>query len=295
LYAITIGTFDGIHKGHKYILNNTLEIAKKENLKPLAIMLKYPIGKYYNGFEGLIFPSWERKKIIEDMGFEVQVINMEDVWHIEHPDYLDILLKRGMKHIICGEDFRFGRGAKGNTKYLLDKSFEKNFRVTILHDLKSDDFRVSSTKIRSLIKNGSIKEANYLLEKNWTVEGHVYEDRHVGFKLGFPTANIDIREQEDIIYPKYGVYLVKGYIEGYSSYLWGLTSAGIRPTYFEEKKVPKIETYFMDFFGNLYGKNVKIEFYDFLRPELKFTSEKDLIDAMMKDEDKARNIIQNIL
>ncbi|BBE30983.1 riboflavin biosynthesis protein [Tepiditoga spiralis] len=294
MYALTIGTFDGIHRGHKYILKKTLQIAKENNLKPLAIMLKYPIGKYLNGFDGLILPSWERKRLIEEMGFEVKIIEMKDVWHINHEDYLNHLIDIGTKYIVCGEDFKFGKGAMGDVSYLLTSGVKKGLIVEVLHDLKEMGNRVSSTLIRKNLKKGNIKESNKLLEKNWTVEGTVYEDRHVGFSLGFPTANINIREKEDIIFPKYGVYLTKGYIDGYSRILWGLTSVGIRPTYFEEIKIPKTETYFLDFFGDLYGKHIKLEFIDFLRTEEKFNDQIELIRKISKDEDNARALIESL-
>lgn len=291
MYSVAVGTFDGVHKGHKYILNKNIENAKKNNLKPLSIMLRYPISQYVNGFKGLIYPSWERKNFIKKLGIEVEIIDMENVWNITHYDYLEILKKRNVKSIVCGEDFKFGRGAVGNTSFLLKHANEYGINVNILHDLKNKGSRISSTMIRNAIKKGDIQLTNKMLEKTWTLEGPVYEDRHIGKKLGFPTANIDIRYKEDIIFPKYGVYLVKGKIESMDKKYWGLMNVGVRPTYFENKKIPKVEVFFLDFDQDIYNKHVKIEILDFMRDEVKFDDEKKLIEAMNKDLKNARELI----
>jgi riboflavin kinase/FMN adenylyltransferase len=291
LYSVAIGTFDGVHKGHKYILNKNIENAKINNLKPLAIMLRYPMSQYVNGFTGLIYPSWEREKFIKKLGMDVETIDMQNVWNITHHKYLEILKERGVKYIVCGEDFRFGRGAIGDTSFLLKHAHRYGMQVNILHDLKNKGDRISSTMIRNSIKKGNIELANNMLERTWTLEGPVYEDRHIGQKLGFPTANIDIRYKEDIIFPKYGVYLVKGEIEGMNNQYWGLMNVGVRPTYFENKKIPKVEVYFLDFDYNIYNKYVKIEVINYMREEVKFNNEKDLIKAMNKDLENAKKII----
>jgi riboflavin kinase/FMN adenylyltransferase len=291
LYSVAIGTFDGVHKGHKYILNKNIESAKNNNLKPLAIMLRYPMSQYVNGFKGLIYPSWESEKFIKKLGMDVETIDMQNVWNITHHQYLEILKDRGVKHIVCGEDFRFGRGAIGDTSFLLKNSHRYGIQVNILHDLKNKGNRISSTMIRNSIKKGNIELTNNMLDRTWTLEGPVYEDRHIGQKLGFPTANIDIRYKEDIIFPKYGVYLVKGKIEGMKNQYWGLMNVGVRPTYYENKKIPKVEVYFLDFDYNIYNKYVKIEVIDYMREEVKFNNEKDLIKAMNIDLENAKKII----
>jgi riboflavin kinase/FMN adenylyltransferase len=289
-YSVTIGTFDGIHKGHKYILSRTKKIAKEMKLNPLAILLKYPIKRYFNSFDGLIYPSWVRKEMIEKMGFNVEIIEMENVWGIDREEYIKMLLKKGMKSLTCGEDFRLGRGAKGDVIFLNFESQKLGFHLNVLHDLKEKDSRVSSSSIRHLLKNGELETANKFLEKNWTLEGPVYKDRKVGADLGFPTANINISFKEEVIYPKYGVYLVKMAYKGKT--IWGLMNVGVRPTYYEDKKAPKVEVYFLDFNENLYEKYIKIEILKFLRPEIRFSSEQDLINAMKKDEENARQIIK---
>ncbi|HNY38161.1 MAG TPA: riboflavin biosynthesis protein RibF [Petrotogaceae bacterium] len=294
MYALAIGTFDGIHKGHQYILHQTLKVAQENNLKPLVYMIRYPIDKYRGNFSGLILPSWRRKELVEDMGFEVEIFDMQDLWDITHIDYIDILLNKGVKHIVCGRDFTFGKGKLGNVDYILNQATPKGLGLTVLQDLKEYGSRVSSTLIRKALTDGDIDLANEMLTRSWSVEGRVYEDRHVGFKLGFPTANIDFREKEFVISPKYGVYLVKSSLPGYSRTFWGLMNVGLRPTYRENLNGPKVEVYFMDFFGDLYGKHLKVEVIKYLREEMMFGSEKDLISQMIKDEDTARKLVITI-
>jgi riboflavin kinase/FMN adenylyltransferase len=293
LYVATIGIFDGVHKGHQYILKNALELSQNLKLTPLIIMFKYPAEKYIGGFEGLILPSWRRKEICEKMGFKVLIKDLQEVWGVPHQEYLDNLIKMRVKGFVCGEDFTFGKDAHGNVDYLQTVGRNKGLVVKVLNDLKKYGNRVSSSSIKREIRLGNIPNANEMLGRPWTLEGMVYEDRHLGFKLGFPTANIDISEREEILLPKYGVYLVKGQIKGQSGTLWGLMNVGLRPTFEEEKKEPKVEVYFLDFFGDLYGNYVILDVLEFIREEVKFENEKQLIRAMEKDEDYARKIIQN--
>jgi riboflavin kinase/FMN adenylyltransferase len=228
------------------------------------------------------------------MGFEVEIFDMQDLWDITHIDYIDILLDKGVRHIVCGRDFTFGKGKLGNVDYILNQATPKGLGLTVLQDLKEYGSRVSSTLIRKALTDGDIDLANEMLTRSWSVEGRVYEDRHVGFKLGFPTANIDFREKEFVISPKYGVYLVKSSLPGYSRTFWGLMNVGLRPTYRENLNGPKVEVYFMDFFGDLYGKHLKVEVIKYLREEMMFGSEKDLISQMIKDEDTARKLVITI-
>lgn len=293
MYVATIGIFDGVHKGHQYILKNALELSQNLKLAPLIIMFKYPAEKYIGGFEGLILPSWRRKEICEKMGFKVLIKDLQEVWGVPHQEYLDNLIKMRVKGFVCGEDFTFGKDAHGNVDYLQTVGRNKGLVVKVLNDLKKYGNRVSSSAIKREIKLGNIPNTNEMLGRPWTLEGKIYEDRHLGFKLGFPTANIDISEREEILLPKYGVYLVKGQIKGQSGTLWGLMNVGLRPTFEEEKKEPKVEVYFLDFFGDLYGNYVILDVLEFIREEVKFENEKQLIRAMEKDEDYARKIIQN--
>ncbi|KLO24495.1 MULTISPECIES: riboflavin biosynthesis protein RibF [unclassified Marinitoga] len=293
-YAVAIGTFDGVHKGHQVIIKKTLEIAQRNNLIPKAYIMKYPAIRYFGEFSGVILPSYKRQELLEKMGFETEVFDLLDVIHITHGEYLDFLLHNGMKAIVCGEDFTFGKDKKGNVSYLLSEQHKKNFLVEVLKDIKTSETRISSTFIRRTLINGKIEETNNLLGRNWSVEGPVYEDRHIGFSLGFPTANIDIRYKEEVIYPKYGVYLVKGGVKNTNRKFYGLMSVGLRPTFNENIKKPKVEIYFLDYFGDLYNKIIEVEVLHFLREERKFNSKQELINQMIKDEDNARRIINKL-
>lgn len=292
MYAITIGVFDGVHKGHQYILDNTLELAQSLNLDPLVLMFRYPAEKILGTtFDGLILPSWRRKEICENLGFKVIVKDMEEVWGVSHDIYLNNLIDMGVRAIVCGEDFTFGKDALGDVNFLQSVGESKGLRVKILRDFKKDCTRISSSVIKKELKNGNIKVANEMLNRPWTLEGPVYEDKHVGFKLGFPTANINVLYKEQIIFPKYGVYLVRGKVQGRKGNLWGLMNVGIRPTIHEPNKEPKVEVYFLDFFGNLYNEYIILEVLDFLREEKKFEDKNQLVEAMVRDEDKARELI----
>lgn len=156
MYAITIGVFDGVHKGHQYILNNTLELAQSLNLEPLVLMFRYPAEKILGTtFDGLILPSWRRKEICENLGFEVIVKDMEEVWDVSHEEYINNLIDMGVKAIVCGEDFTFGKDALGDVNYLQSVSISNGLKIKILKDFKEDSTRISSSLIKKNLKTGT--------------------------------------------------------------------------------------------------------------------------------------------
>ena len=289
-FTVCIGNFDGVHLGHRKIISETLEHSKKLNVCSTAISIMYPWGYYFSNFPGLIYTIPKRVELILSLGIEnVITLDIEEVKDIEPEEYILELVEGGMIGLVVGEDFTFGKGARGNVELLKDLSKKLKFELVVVPHLKRDGKKISSSWIRELLSQGKIELANKLLGAPYTISGKVYQDNRLGTKLGFPTANI-ARGNEKLISPHPGVYIVKSVIEG--KLLYGLLNVGFRPTVNVSREV-KYEVYFLDFSGDLYGKKLEIELLKYLRPELKFASVDKLIHAIRRDERIARKWLSN--
>lgn len=290
-FTVCIGNFDGVHLGHRKIMSETIELSKKLDACSAALSIMYPWGYYFPNFPGLIYTIPKRVELILSLGIEnVITVDIEEIKDIEPAEYIRALVNQGMTGLVVGEDFTFGKDARGNTELLKELSEKLNFELVIVPHLKRDGRKISSSWIRELLSQGKIERANLLLGAPYTISGKVYQDNRLGTKLGFPTANIS-RGIEKVMTPRSGVYIVRSTIRKKTYY--GLLNIGFRPTVNSSKEI-KYEVYFLDFSGDLYGKKLEIELLKFLRPELKFSSVDELIHAIQRDERIARKWISNL-
>ncbi|MBT1247277.1 riboflavin biosynthesis protein RibF [Thermosipho sp. 1223] len=282
--VLTIGVFDGVHIGHVEILNTLKKMAETFQSKPEIYTIVFPMEYYIGNFDGLLIPLEDRITLLEMYG-DVFTLNLEEIKDIEAKNFFEFLSK-DTTGIVVGKDFRFGKNAKGDIKLLEKLSKEEGIKLKIVDDLIVDRERVSSTLIRKLIKEGKVKKANKLLGRAYPIYGKVYKDKQLGKKLGFPTANI--RRGKELITPKFGVYLCRVYTP---KRYYGLINIGLRPT-IEKTKNVKYEVYILNFEGNLYGKEIRVELLDFLREEKNFSSIDELIKQMHEDKKIARKILE---
>lgn len=282
--VVTVGVFDGVHKGHLKILKTLESVSNKYNAKVEIFTIVYPMEYYLGNFDGLLIPLEDRINLLKMFG-DVYPLNLEEIKDINAEDFFDFISK-DTKAIVVGEDFRFGKNAKGDINLLKKLSSKKNIEVVVVDDLIIDDERVSSTLIRKLVKEGNIEKANMLLGREYLIYGKVYKDKQLGQKLGFPTANI--RRDKDLVIPKLGVYLCKVYTP---KKYYGLINIGLRPT-IEKTHTVKYEVYILDFNGNLYGQKIHVELLEFLREEENFKTIDQLINQMRKDEELARKLLE---
>ncbi len=281
-----IGFFDGIHLGHKKILESCIKKAKKINgvsivltfNKPPLNVIKSELSKK------LIIPYEEKIKIIDRMGVDyIVTANFDSDFLMMEPDKFcrDILIgKFHTNEIFVGSRFRFGFKAKGDIQFL--KSFLKpyNIKVNVVPLLKIKNEVVSSTNIRKYYSQGKIKDIKKLLGRDPQVEGIVVKGAGRGKQLGFPTANIDI--YEIFVTPKDGVYLGTVEIAGSRRKpLPAIINVGDNPTFKESKKW--IEAFIINFTGNIYQRKIKISFLKRLRDEIVFESKDNLINRMKLD------------
>ncbi|MDC3173323.1 riboflavin biosynthesis protein RibF, partial [Alphaproteobacteria bacterium] len=269
--CLTIGNFDGIHKGHREIIKNLIQQTKKSNLKS-AILSFTPHPKiYFNKQKNFMINSQSKKKeILKDLGLDYLIdLNFNDKFtQLSHNEFEDKILleKLNSKRILIGKDFQYGNQRKGNIDTL--KIFCEKNKIEleeiglILNDHNSN--KISSSAIRENLKSGKFELANKDLERNFSVAGKVIKGDQRGRTIGIPTANLEY-PLNTITIP-YGVYAVETLIEGNTYF--GIVNYGIRPTFNKDK--PIVEAYLFDFDNDIYGKNIEILFHKQIRQEKKF-------------------------
>lgn len=293
--VLTIGTFDGVHLGHQKIINQLNEVAKKTGGESvLFTFYPHPRMVLFPDSHGLqlIQTQEEKQEKLKRIGLQNMIVhpftpNFSRISAIEFVrDFLVNQLK--VKTLIIGYDHHFGKNREGDIELLKELAPVYEFEVIEIDAKEVDEVNVSSTKIRDALKEGDVELANSYLGEEFEINGKVVHGEKIGTKLGFPTANIDIESDIKLI-PKQGVYASKTVLQNGETY-YSLLSIGERPTVDSSGKL-SIETYLLDFDGNLYGDYVKIKLLKYLREEEKFDTLNELIQAMHKDEETLRNWI----
>ena len=291
--CLTIGNFDGIHKGHREIIKNLIQQTKTSNLKS-AILSFTPHPKiYFNKQKNFMINSQSKKnEILEDLGLDYLIdLHFNDkltqLSHVEFEDKI-LLEKLNSKRILIGKDFQYGNQRKGNIETL--KVFCEKNKIEleeiglILNDHNSN--KISSSEIRDNLKAGKIELANKDLKRNFSVAGKVIKGDQRGRTIGIPTANFEY-PLNTITIP-YGVYAVETIIEGNTYF--GIVNFGIRPTFNKDK--PIVEAYLFDFDNDIYDKDIEILFHKQIRQEKKFNDIKELLNQINIDIAEAKKILK---
>ena len=293
---VTIGTFDGVHFGHQKIIEKLVLEAKKEGKKSVVLTF-FPHPRMVLQKEAsieLINTIEERAKLLEKAGLDYLIIHpfSKEFSRTTALEFVrDFLVNQlNISKLIIGYDHHFGKNREGNIKQLTEYSQLYDFTVEEIPAQDIDDVSVSSTKIRRALHAGNLKTANNYLGYNFMINGVVVNGKQLGGKIGYPTANIDVKESYKLI-PKTGVYVVKSEIDNETIY--GMMNIGNRPTL--DGKHQTIEVHFFDFNKDLYHQSLTVELIYFLRDEHKFDSIDSLIHQLKIDENTARNYIKNNL
>ncbi|WP_074405481.1 MULTISPECIES: bifunctional riboflavin kinase/FAD synthetase [Aquimarina] len=294
--VVTIGTFDGVHIGHKKIIERLIESARKNNLESV-ILTFFPHPRMVLQQDSdikLINTIDERIQILEKTGLDNLVIHpfTKEFSRLSAGEYVQQMLIDCLKakHVIIGYDHRFGRNRNSNITDLASYGVQNDFTVEEISKQDLDDVAVSSTKIRKALFDGNITKANAYLGYCFMLTGKVVKGKRLGRKLNYPTANLHIEEDYKLI-PKNGVYIVKSFID--SKTYFGMMNIGTNPTVNGTKQT--IETHFFDTSFNLYDKKIQIEMIKRIRDEKKFDSLEQLQDAMQEDEDFSRDFINSLV
>jgi len=289
--CISIGNFDGMHKGHIELVKETVRIAKENNLVPTVLTFDQMPEEYFkaNDFFRLMEMS-DKYKVFEKLGVEQVLVIPFDKNFSEINEIIfikEILIEKlSLKHLIVGKDFKFGYKRMGNIELLQKYSELGGYNLLSLDLVKISSDKISSRDIRILIRNGKIKEANQLLAVPFSLSGKVIHGEKRGRRLGYPTANIEIYKS----YPINGIFLVNILFE--DKKLFGLASWGNKPTFSGIDHV--LEVNILDFESDIYGKQLKVIFIDKIRDQIKFDNQDELIEQMNKDKKTAEILLKDL-
>ena len=291
--VITIGSYDGIHRGHFQLINKVKSLAVLNGLKSVLITFSPHPRSVVNKKEGSInlIMSLDRKiEILSEMGLDILVVLEFDLslMMIEAKIFLDNIVVKYFSPltIIAGENHAFGFKRTGDTKFLGDYCKNNNIQFEIVEPLKDGEIIISSTNIRKLIDSGYIRRANYELGSIFGFYAKVVSGSGRGHKLKYPTANL-VSVDKNQLYPKKGVYFTRCIIHGLSRY--GMCNFGHRPTFEENELVLEVHI-FGDIPNNLYGNIIWIEFLERIRNEKKFSSANNLTNQLEKDEKRCLSL-----
>lgn len=293
---VTIGTFDGVHIGHKKIIAKIVKNSKSENLESLVLTF-FPHPRMVlneNSDIKLLNTIDEKSELLAKNGIQNLVIQNFNTNFSEltaEKFVAEVLVKQlNIQKIIIGHDHRFGKNRSANIDDLIIFGKKYKFDVEQISVKEIDDVAISSTKIRNAILEGKITLANKYLGYNYQISGKIIKGKQLGRTIGFPTANIELEENYKLI-PKFGVYIVQSTIENKT--VFGIMNIGLKPT-FDEKTVT-IEVHFLDFDADLYDKKITVSIIEFIREEQKFENIEALKIQIQKDKLFTLKFIKNIL
>ena len=289
--SAAIGNFDGVHLGHKEIINLLRKISSKKSSKSCVITFEPHPQKVLSRKDLVLIIQFEEKiTLLEQLGVDVIVCLKftRELSKLSAEDFVkEILVKiLRIKDIVVGPDFMFGNDRSGNSELLASLGEIYGYNTKVLQPKIIDDEVISSSLIRRYISDGDIQGANKLLGYRYFVRGVITEGEKRGRQIGFPTTNI--RTSQELL-PKPGVYATFALVEG--KCFQSITNIGYRPTFGDNKLV--IETHIFDFSKDVYGINIKVEFVERLRDEKKFDHVDDLVSQITQDIKDVKDILTN--
>lgn len=284
--VVTIGTFDGVHIGHREILQRLKEIALKNNGETVVVTFwPHPRLVLFPDDDSLkLLSTFEEKaEILLNLGIDhlVAIPFTKEFSNLTSEQYTRRVLldKIGTKRLVIGYDHRFGKNREGSFEHLKANEKEYGFKVEEISKQEIDNIAVSSTKIRKALEIGDVKTANSYLGQHYSLSGKVVEGNRIGRKIGFPTANIEIVEKFKLV-PADGVYAVKVSLDDRN--YQGMLNIGNRPTIGDDKR--SIECNIFNFSADIYNSKIKVELIERVRAELKFDNVEQLKQQLEMDQ-----------
>ncbi len=290
--CVTIGNFDGVHLGHQILFSEVGNLAHRHGGTSVVVTFDpHPLKVLRPGSIRLISTTEQKIELIERAGIVLLVVIPfdRDFAATTAEEFVeDILISKiGLKELVVGYDYAFGRGRTGNIDFLKAKGEEKGFPVTVVEAHHENDMLVSSTKIRELVAEGRMRDVHQLLGRYYQIRGEVQRGKQRGRSVvGFPTANLQILEED--LCPKRGVYVTQVVYDGRC--YGGVSNIGYNPTFGENRLVA--ETHIFDFDDDIYGKPIRINLLQHLRGEKKFNGPEELSSQIKKDIQKAHEVLE---
>lgn len=281
--VVALGSFDGLHVGHIALINKTIEEARRENCRSMVLTFKnHPLSVIsMKDMPKLLMDNDMKEKLLSQRGIEVlNFMSFDEELMRISPEQFILNMKKyyNIEGIVVGFNYRFGFKNEGDIT-LLDKfSKELNFKLHVMNPVTYNDEVISSTRIRNLIMEGYLEEANKMLLQPYNISGKVVKGRQLGRTIGFPTANLHF--EENLVLPEKGVYYTIVEYEG--TLFKGITNVGMNPTVGGDNL--NIETYILDFNQDIYGKELRIYFVKKIRDEKRFISLSDLKNQLIEDK-----------
>ena len=281
--AVTLGKFDGLHRGHQKLLNRIMKYAKKEDCD--SVVCAFDMDR------DCLMTNEERRAFLEDkVDYLIEIPFTREMMEMEAEKFIDEILYKKLhaSHIVVGTDFNFGHEKRGNHQMLEKYAAKYGYTVDVVEKAYYKDREISSTYIRELLLDGNVPLANELLGYPYEITSVVEHGQQLGRTLGFPTMNL--APQGKKILPKYGVYACRVLVDG----VWygGVGNAGVKPTVAQEKR-RLFEVYVYGYEGDAYGKTATVQILEFERPETKFHSVEELKDRVMKDMQYGGEYLKN--
>ena len=290
IYAL--GFFDGVHRGHGALLAACRELADRYGCRAGAVTFgTHPETLVRGQAPILLSVPEERERLMRELYGMDTVVTLPFDEALRNMSWVDFLVMLGNEYgaagFVCGDDFRFGKGGKGNADLLAEYCAVENLPWAVIPEQLLDGRRVSSTYIRSQIESGDMETAVRFLGHPFAIRGRVVHGHQLGRTIGIPTANLLL--PKELVSPRFGVYACRAVVDG-ESYA-AVTNVGTRPTVNGEGVT--VEPWILDFEGDLYGREITLEFHRFLRPEMKFPDLAALQAEIRKNAGETRQYFEN--
>lgn len=288
---LTVGVFDGVHRGHREIIHKLVRDARMNNAPAVVLTFEPHPASVLTGREiRCLTTSDERADLLFSLGVDTVITQRftPDLSAVPAHEYMSRLKSHlGLSHLLVGYDFALGRGREGNAPRLTEIGLELGYTVEVVPALGDESGVISSTEIRKLVSIGDMAEAAKLLGYRYRMGGEVIHGEGRGKKLNFPTANIDYPKQKAI--PPNGIYACWARL-GDERYM-AATNIGLNPTFTPERKIPSLEAYLLDFDRDIYGEILTLEFVARLRDEIRYTNVEALIEQIHEDVKQTRVLL----
>lgn len=291
---VAVGMFDGVHKGHQYLLRRLVETARAQGCVPTVlaffphpdVVLGRASGRYY------LTTAEQRAALLGALGVECVVTYPfnDEVRQIRAADFVDQLLRHlKLRELWVGADFALGYKREGNVEFLRAQGALKDFKLEVVELVTNDSNgqTISSSSIRAALESGDIETVTRRLGRLYRLEGEVVHGEGRGRTIGFPTANIDVWDEQAL--PAKGIYA--GWVHLGSEVFMSVANIGNRPTF--GGKIVTVEAYLLDFDRDIYGQNIAFDLVKRLRPEIKYNSVEDLVAQIRRDVEDGREIMEN--
>ena len=288
---LTVGVFDGVHRGHQEIIK-ALTAGAHANDAPAVVLTfdPHPAKVLGRGDIKLLTLPDERAELLGELGVDVVITHLfdKDVADITALDFMKQLKSHlGLQYLVLGYDSTLGKNREGNATRLTEIGKELDYAVEVISALSDESGVISSTEIRKLISTGDVAEAERLIGHPYSLHGPVIHGDGRGKRINVPTANIGYSHEK--IIPANGIYACWAYLQG--ERFRAAINIGINPTFTPDKQIPNVEVYLLDFDREIYGQDVRLEFVARLRDELMFDSVDALVEQIGKDVAQVRELL----